>query len=74
MGLPVGQLRMTDIYSNFRPYWSALALVMKIQVCASIKSECFIDLLRRALHQSSSLFSASFILFLFFLFVLKGPY
>lgn len=64
MGLPVGQLRMTDIYSNFRPYWTALALVMKIQVCASIKSEYFIDL-RRAFHQYSSLFCASFILFLF---------
>lgn len=68
MGLPVGQLRMTDIYSNLRPYWTALALVIKIQVYAGIKSECFADLLRHALHQYSSLFCASFIPFLFFVF------
>lgn len=65
MGLPVGQLRMTDIYSNFRPYWTALALVMKIQVYASIKQESFINS-RRVLHQYSSLFCASFIFFLVF--------
>lgn len=71
MGLPVGQLRMTDIYSNFRPYWTALALVMKIQVYASIKPESFINS-RRVLHQYSSLFCASFIFFLVFFF--EGPY
>lgn len=61
----MGQLRMTDIYSNFRPYWTALALVMKIQVYASIKQESFINS-RRVLHQYSSLFCASFIFFLVF--------
>lgn len=59
---------MTDIYSNLRPYWTALALVIKIQVYAGIKFECFADLLRHALHQYSSLFCASFIPFLFFFF------
>jgi len=70
MGLLVGQLRMTDIYSNLRPYWTALAEVIKIQVYASIKSECFTDLLRHALHQCIFFFCASFILLLYFL---KGP-
>lgn len=52
-GLLVGQLRMTDIYSNLRPYWTALAEVIKIQVYAGIKSEFFTDLLRHVLHQHS---------------------
>lgn len=42
---------MTDIYSNLRPYWTVLAEVTKIQICASIKSECFKDFLRHVLHQ-----------------------
>lgn len=36
VGLLVGQLRMTDIYSNFGSYWSALAEVIDVQVYASI--------------------------------------
>lgn len=70
MGLLVGQLRMTDIYSNLRPYWTALAEVIKIQVCASIKSECFADLLRHALHQYSFFSSVPVLDYFSFL---KGP-
>lgn len=66
MGLLVGQLRMTDIYSNLRPYCTALAEVIKIQVYAGVKSECFHGFLRHVLHQGSFFLCASLILFLFF--------
>lgn len=69
MGLLVGQLRMTDIYSNSRPYWTVLAEVTKIQVCASIKSECFTGFLRHVLYQ----YSLSSVPVLYYFSVYKGP-
>lgn len=65
----MGQLRMTDIYSNSRPYWTVLAEVTKIQFCASIKSERFTDFLRHVSHQ----YSLSSMAVLYCFSVLKGP-